>query len=100
VAASRQNDELVEALAASIAKLRAQGEDELPADRGLVAEVEAIAAELREIREDDRTAMARAEELGAQYGRAHEVDEARLAGERGGRAREKRADVSAAERDT
>jgi len=44
--------------------------------------------------------MARAEELGAQYGRAHEVDEARLAGERGGRAREKRADVSAAERDT
>lgn len=103
--AARQQDELAEAIASGVSKLAVQGESELPADRALVAEAEAIAAELRELMTDDRAGRlarlrARADELARSYGRLHEVDEARLAGERGGRAREKRADVAAAESDT
>lgn len=103
--AARQQDELAEAIASGVSKLAVQGESELPADRALVAEAEAIAAELRELMTDDRAGRLarlrdRADELVRSYGRLHEVDEARLAGERGGRAREKRADVAAAESDT
>jgi hypothetical protein len=95
------------AIAASVRKLAVQGDSDLPADKTLVAEVDSIAAELRAIQAEReaqtqrlRGLAARAETLGGTYSRQHDVDEARLAGERGGRHREKRADVGTAEQDT
>lgn len=95
------------AVAAAVSRLAAQGDDELPAAKAVVAETQAIAAELKQIEAEQaaaaqrlRSLMGRADALGASYKRNHEVDEARLAGERGGRHREKRADVTAAEQDT
>lgn len=97
--------ELADAIATGVSKLAQQGEDDLPAHKTLTAEAAAIAAELKTIQADNpaarlRSLAARAEALGITYRQQHETDEARLAGERGSRAREKRADVTNAEQDT
>ncbi|MFG2165499.1 hypothetical protein [Micromonospora chersina] len=99
--------QLAGAVATAVGKLAAQGDDELPAAKTVTAEAQAIAAELKQVEAEQaaaaqklRSLMGRADALGASYKRNHEVDEARLAGERGGRHRERRADVSQAEQDT
>ncbi|MEU7609570.1 hypothetical protein [Micromonospora sp. NPDC049204] len=103
--AAAVNDELLTALASSVQKLANQGDTELPASPAIVAEAASIAAALKAIEAEEvprrlRELAARAEALGSMYRNDHEVDEARLAGERGGRHKEKRADVGAAELDT
>lgn len=102
-----KHGEVAGAVASAVAKLASQGEDELPAAPTVVAEAQAIAAELRQVEAEQaaaaqklRSLMGRADALGASYRRNHETDEARLAGERGGRHRERRADVGHAEQDT
>lgn len=99
--------QLAGAIAASVQKLATQGETDLPAHPTVTAEAAAIAAELKQAQAESEAAVARlrglaarADALGASYRRNHEVDEARLNGERGSRAREKRADVGLAEQDT
>jgi len=86
---------------AIVAKLAAQYETELPASNRLAAEVDALrgragqassAEAWRSVSKDSAT-------LPATYQREHETDEDRLAGGRGGRHRERRADVSTAEQD-
>lgn len=101
---AEQTNRLAAAITSGVKRLAGQGEIDLPADPNLVAEAEAIAAELKAIQAEDpthrlRALAARAEVLAGQYHQRHEVDEARLSGERGGRHKEKRADVSTAEKD-
>ena len=105
--ATRKDAAQFEAMAASMQALANQGDSDLPAAKPLVAEAAAIAADLKAIAaeraEHDnrlRRIRERSEALSPRYLREHEVDEARLAGERGGRHVEKRADVSVAEQDT
>lgn len=104
---ARKQSDVTDAIAKGVERLATQGENDLPAHPALTAEAEAIAAGLREVRAEEevraerlRSLAARAEVLAARYGTQHETDEARLNGERGGRAKERRADVSAAEQDT
>lgn len=94
-------------LATAVGRLASQGDDELPAAKSVTAEAAAIAAELKQVEAEAaaaagklRSLAGRADALGASYRRNHETDEARLAGERGGRHKEKRADVGQAEQDT
>ncbi|MEU5946329.1 hypothetical protein ABZ793_12295 [Micromonospora sp. NPDC047465] len=105
--AADQHTRLAGAIATSVQKLATQGETDLPAHPTVTAEAAAIAAELKQAQAEHEAAAgklrqlaARADALGASYMRQHETDEARLAGERGSRAREKRADVAHAEQDT
>lgn len=105
--ASSKVTEQDQVVASSLGKLAQMGESDLPASRSLTAEVQAAAAEAKSIADDAaaldarrRALAARAETLPSRYHREHETDEARLRGERGGRHRERRADVSAAEQDT
>lgn len=91
----------------AISKLAAQGESDLPASKALTAELESIAAEMKKldaeaaaIAEKRGRLAAQAEVLPAKYRSEHEMDEDRLDGVRGSREREKRADVTNAERDT
>jgi hypothetical protein len=87
-------------------KMAEQAETDLPTSPQLVAHMQGIAARASEAAE----LYARAAELAASvtadaesthnlYQREHETDEERLNGGRGGRAREKRADVGYAEQD-
>lgn len=99
--------ETISGAAEAVKALAELGDSELPADRGLVAEAQAIYADLARIAAAQEALQAqlrqlstRGDALAASYKRQHETDEARLSGERGGVAREKRADVSAAEQDT
>lgn len=91
---------------AGIRKLAVQGENDQPASKRLVAELDHIARSSQRIDDEiealiaqRRALAAQAEALPARYRTDHETDEARLQGERGGRQREKRADVTAAEQD-
>jgi hypothetical protein len=104
---ARQQTDVANAVAQSVAKLALQGENDLPAHASLTSEAESIASELRalnaenEVRADKmRTLAARGEALALRYGTQHETDEGRLNGERGSRSQEKRADVGTAEQDT
>jgi hypothetical protein len=103
----RASAEQAEAAVAGLGRLAALGSDELPADRGLVAEVQGVHAEasrwqaqMAEAAAGLASLSARADGLPAAYRVAHDTDEGRLAGERGGVEREKRADVGRAEQDT
>lgn len=79
-----------------------QFENELPAGARLKAEVEATArqAQAASTADDWRAVAANTASLPAIYTQEHDTDEARLDGsERGGRHKERRADVSYAEQD-
>jgi len=78
-----------------------QMETELPAAARLNAEMEATKAQAARATSADewRAVAANAATLPATYRREHEVDEERLSGGRGGRHKEKRADVGYAEQD-
>ncbi|RKN55978.1 hypothetical protein D7193_15445 [Micromonospora costi] len=93
-------------LATSVKQLATHGENDLPAMKPLVAEVESVASDLAAIKDEAeavmaryRTLSARAETLHGMYERGHFGDEDRMNGVRGSRAAEKRADIAAAERD-
>lgn len=95
----------VEQAVAVVNQLAGQGATDVPGAKAVVAEVEAIKAELASIQGQETAAKLkrlaeRAEALGALYRSHHETDEGRLNGERGSRAQERRADVGAAEQDT
>jgi hypothetical protein len=97
----------MEAVAGAMRKLSEQGDTDLPADKDVVAEMQRLtrvmeeaAREQAELEAKVRRYAAVAETLGNQYQRQHKMDEDRLNGTRGGRAREKRADVGNAEQDT
>ncbi|WBB94153.1 hypothetical protein [Verrucosispora sp. WMMC514] len=99
--------EAMDALTAGVKQLASYGENDLPAIKPLVAEVEAIAAEQAAIRAEadalvtrQRRLAARAEVLPGMFNRGHYLDKDRMDGVRGSRRAEKRADVAAAERDT
>lgn len=99
--------EAAQLLTASVKQLSTYGENDLPALKSLVAEVESVAAELdaakgeaEAVLEHYRKVSARAQTLHGMYQRAQYADEDRMNGVRGSRQAEKRADVSAAERDT
>jgi seryl-tRNA synthetase len=88
-------------------RFASHGTENLPADARLAAEVEsvadrmrALAAEQEQLTARRRQILADAQALHGQYQVAHETDEARLAGERGGVARERMADVTVAQQDT
>lgn len=90
-------------LAQAVSRLRTQGEDELPASPKLVSlltDVEASLARLPVISELLGRMAGYAEALPSIYRSEHAGDEDRLDGTRGGRDREKRADVTVAEQDT
>lgn len=78
-----------------------QMENDLPAAARLKAEMEATKLQAQRANSADawRAVTAQAATLPVTYRREHEVDEERLAGGRGGRHREKRADVGVAEQD-
>ena len=78
-----------------------QMDNDMPAAPQLRAEMEDTQIKARRARSADewRAVSAQAATLPATYHLEHEVDEARLAGGRGGRYREKRADVTVAEQD-
>lgn len=88
-------------LASALSAIRNQAENELPASGRVRADVEALEARARTASSADelRAVAADAAALPAVYRNEHEVDEARLNGGRGGREREKRADVTIAEQD-
>lgn len=90
-------------LVQAVARLRGQGEEELPASPklvGLLSDVEASLSRLPAVSELLRNVAGYAEALPSIYRSEHAGDEDRLHGVRGGREREKRSDVSAAEQDT
>jgi hypothetical protein len=102
---ARVAEDQAAAAAQALGRIASQGDSELPADHPLVAELEDIQRELAQINAEPVSArfgalVDRAEALTRTYRTRHEVDEERLAGGRGGRAREKRADVTTAEQDT
>lgn len=80
---------------------------DLPASKRLAAEVESLAAEYQKLHSEQDTLnkrrdslRGRAEALPGMYRHEHETDEDRLTSPRGSRSAEKRADVTAAEKDT
>lgn len=83
-------------------KTTQQGATDLPADHQLVADMEATHTAMQDARESSlwRRIGTELAALPAMYRNRHEVDEARLAGGRGGVTREKRADVGYAQQDT
>jgi hypothetical protein len=93
----------LEMIAHSIALLRAQGEHELPASPQIVALLTDIQASLRRLPKLSEVVSRianNANALGPLYRATHAGDEDRLAGKRGGVAREKRSDVGEAQKDT
>lgn len=94
------------ALAAAFSRMAQISETDVPADSPLVAEMAAAAQEAHRIAAEEaaldkrRDALAaRVEVLPRMYHKHHENDEGRLAGQRGGRQREKGADVGRGEQD-
>lgn len=104
---ARRTGEVVDAvqtIAGGLANLAAQGASELPADVGLAAEAEAVAAEYQAAGQELeaalnrlRSAQADSEALHSRFQKDHEMDLARLNGERAPRHVEARADVASAE---
>jgi hypothetical protein len=93
--------------AAEISAWGNQAGTELPADKALAAEAEAIGQEARAVAEAQaqldqrlRALEARAASVHGNYQRSHATDEARLGGERAPVHQEKRADVGHALQDT
>lgn len=96
-----------QAAADAIGRMASHAETNIPASKSLVADLQAAAAEARAIAQAEADLVARrtklaatAAELPRRYHREHETDEDRVNNPRGGRAAEKRADVSSAEKDT
>jgi hypothetical protein len=93
-----------EQVATALARMAQQGASELPADKTLAAEVEAVAARARKAAQgfeaaqaELRWAQADSESLHQKFRSAHEADLARLEGERAARHIEKKADVGPAD---
>jgi hypothetical protein len=96
-----------QAAADALKKMATHAETTLPAANLLRANIQAVAAEANSIAAAEADLVARrsknaaaAAELPQNYRRNHEMDEARVNNPRGSRDREKRADVSSAEKDT
>ena len=93
----------LEDITQAVVRLRDQGEQELPASPKLVAlleDVQASLSKLPKISEAIGHVASNANALGPMYRVEHMGDEDRLAGMRGGVEREKRSDVSEAQKDT
>jgi hypothetical protein len=84
-----------------LGRMHQQMENDLPASSTLKADMESVVTHARRATTADEwgTVETTAATLPAVYRREHEVDEDRLAGGRGGRHKEKRADVAYAEQD-
>ncbi|PZG17825.1 hypothetical protein C1I95_14855 [Micromonospora craterilacus] len=102
----RQAD-LLSAVNKAVGDLVTAGQNDLPADPAVVAEVEVVQRELEQAVADHESALARlrsaavkADALPGMYKSRHDGDERRLEGERGGVHREMKADVSYAQSDT
>lgn len=97
-----------DALARAIETMASQADGgELPVSKALATEMRELAKSARQIHHDEEALQARRRNLAARagamptmYAREHETDEDRLNNPRNSRAAEKRADVSAAEKDT
>ena len=99
----RREEAELQAIVAAIGKVETVGDDELPADKQIIAQINDIRAALNRITSISAIlarAARSADSLTPLYRRGHEMDEERLAGGRGGRHKEKRADVGTAEQDT
>lgn len=96
--------ERAHAIGQGLSNMAEQGVSELPADRGLASEVQAISTKFSQAAADVESATARmreaqneAEALHGRYERDHETDLARLRGERAPRHVERKADVGTAD---